>query len=74
MKAFERVGQAFVLGAVLLVGSRAMQRQQVSQGHDRQMDFAAFAPFGSVVTGTFATFRAGKNYVTIIGANAKVVR
>ena len=40
-------GQLAHLIAVLLIGWREMQRQEISQRIDGQMHFAAFAPFGS---------------------------
>src|SRR6266568_5310259 len=44
------------LSPILLIGRRDMQRQQMPQGIDSQMNFAAFAPLGSIVASAMPTF------------------
>ncbi len=45
-----RCRQLAHLSPILLTGRRDMQRQQMTQGIDSQMHFAAFAPFGSLTS------------------------
>ena len=53
-----RGGQLSHLSAILLIGRRHMQGQQMPQGIHGQMPFAAFAPFGSILACSMAPFRA----------------
>ncbi len=47
------------LSTVLLIGGCDQQGQQMSQGVHCYVGLAAFASFGTIITGMIATFRAG---------------
>src|SRR6266566_5336327 len=49
-------GQFAHLSAILLIGRRDMQRQQMPQGINHQMHFAALAPLGSIIARSMPTF------------------
>ena len=53
----DRLRQFAHLRSILLIGGRHQQSQQVAQGIDRRMHFAAFAPLGAILpTGCATSF------------------
>jgi hypothetical protein len=61
------------MGAVLLVGRADVQREQVAQGVDRQMDLVALLALGSIVARSGATLGRASQRAAVQDGGARIL-